>query len=890
MKYLALVLLGLLMLPVVWAQGEQPVNLISDGTFATDADKDDLADGWSFASGADPKLMDVTFGREELSPGHFAQRMSCTRFDGGGHVMLAQTGTVAVQEGQWYRLTLRARGENLAGVQVALRDTNGWQECGLSRGVPLSKVWRTHEYKFQATRTCQQTSRFQIWYTGTGTLWVSDVSLTQMQSASPENVIAQDGCKNLLPNAGFEVMGGWGVANYWTYGWQVAAGAGVGGSNCAAVKWLPENPDQRYMFDYFDPINRPLERPSLQPIGYLPLTQDATYTLSAYLKADMDSAPGVVGFAGPGGAGETRVRLTKDWQRVVVRCKATGPLTAVMAGPDMREADARAFGGCTVFVDNVQLEQAEAPTDFVAKPLEAFLRPEEMQFVASPAAATLSATADILSAQACAAALELTVTDTEDKPVATVRRDRALHAGSDEATFSVKVPGPGFYRLRLTVKAGERVVQAAARRAVCLSSPATEASAFGINHAYAYNGMVRLVKRLGVTWMRDWTLKWEHVEPTRGEYKWRLPDEQIGRALGLDMNVLCMFPFPSAEWSSSAAPELKTNQYPGNRIRQSYAPTDIPAMQRYMAACVERYKKNVHTWEIFNESIDTDYSLPKAAGYKPEQYVPLLSAAYDACKQADPTCQVIGGYSAPPGSMHLWEPMFKNGGLSKCDLVSLHVYPATSPEYLQKDLDRLNAAMDANGGRKPTWFTEYAYYADDDPDPIKYSWPGLVESELQQAAWNTRACTIMLANGVRKIFYHIWTGSLNKDIGATIFFEYGGQPHKIAPTQAALNYFLGPEPKFIARAALDDEVAFGYVFAAPPQVAKTTGAAWVGVIWAPYDPVPMTPEAKWKCYDMCGTLLTGRQLSVGEQPVYICAAGSSGEALAKAIAQKLGGK
>ncbi|MEI6504059.1 MAG: endo-1,4-beta-xylanase, partial [Armatimonadota bacterium] len=502
---------------------------------------------------------------------------------------------------------------------------------------------------------------------------------------------------------------------------------------------------------------------------------------------------------------------------------------------------------------------------------------------------TLTATANILSAQAGPAAVELQVTDTLDQPVGTVRRELPLKPGVTASSFSVPVPGPGFYRLRLTVKQGGQSARATARRAVCLSSPAKDASAFGINHAYGFDAPMRLAKSLGITWVRDWSLKWEHVEPRAGEFTWQAVDEQLSRALRLGMKVLCMFPFPSAEWSSSAPAELKTAGYPGNRIRQAYAPRDPAAMARYMAACVARYKDRIHTWEIFNESLYTDYSLPRKGGYKPEDYLPLLDAASAACKQADPSCQVMGGYSAPPGSLDLYGPLFKGGGLGESDLISLHIYPGDAPEHLQPDLDGLNAAMDASGGRKPTWMTEFAYYADDDPDPVKVSWPGLVESELVQASWNTRAMVIMLANGVQKVFYHIWPATLNRNVGTEIFFEFAGAPHKIAPAQAALNYFLGPTPKLAAKdAGHTSEDLYCYVFQAPPHVGQLKpsppGESWVAVVWSSYETLSLPVGPGWRCYDLCGKPLTGAPVAVGPQPIYLCASGASADALAKAIA------
>jgi hypothetical protein len=68
-------------------------------------------------------------------------------------------------------------------------------------------------------------------------------------------------------------------------------------------------------------------------------------------------------------------------------------------------------------------------------------------------------------------------------------------------------------------------------------------------------------------------------------------------------------------------------------------------------------------------------------------------------------------------------------------------------------------------------------------------------------------CITQLAHGVDKIFYHIWHTRANRDIAARIFFEYGGAPRKIAATQAAMAYFLGPSPEFVRAVDLGEDTS-----------------------------------------------------------------------------------
>lgn len=881
-----LTILLAILLPIC-ASAQAPVSMLPNGNFVGDEDGDGLADHWSYSSGASADKLDVSFGLEEIGPGRFAQRITCTRHE-DGHAMLCQVGALAVKQGEWYEVKLRAKGEDLRSASVALHDTDGWKQCGLWRQMSLGKRWREFGFKFEADHDCHETSRFQIWFSSTGTLWVSDVSFVPVAKPPPANIIPDVGHKNLLPNAGFEALGAWGMVNYWTYGWSVAEGRGLDGSNCAAIKWEPDDAEMGYYFDYFEMVERPLVEPYLQAIGYVPLKPGETYTLSASMRCDREGAPAMLGLRGPGAWCDEKVKLSTEWQRFSVSCKAKGDMALVQVGPEFTEEGAEGFGGCTVYIDNAQLEQGGEATQLETRPLEVLV-PHWCQARPPGLPAAFRLTPTIISQEAGDAHLKLSVLDFNDAEVATAARDVALKAGANSVPIPVELPGPGFYRVKAQAQFKGHTAEGSARGALCLQTPEATDTAFGMNHAYAYNGFLRLAKQIGISWVRDWSLKWEHVETERGTFTFDKTDFQIQRPQRLGMNVLCMFPFPSAEWSSTAPEELHKTAYPANRIRQAFAPKDPKDLERYVFECVKRYKDQIRVWEVFNESIFTSYSLPKKHGYKPEDYVPLLKAVYEGCKEAGPNCRVMGGYSALPGHhLQLYETMFREGGLKYCDLVSLHSYPGGPPEYLDESLKNLNALMDENGGRKPTWMTEYAYYADDDADPIKRSWPRMLESERQQACWNTRACVIMLANGVQKVFYHIWPTHLNRDSGARIFFEYAGAPRKIAVTQAAMAYFLGSKPVLLKQIEGVGEDAFGYMFEAPEHLRKAGEQdCCITVLWLAYDRGEITGPEGAECFDICGRRLKGDRVPIGEAPVYILTRGLTSEIVAEGMRKAL---
>ena len=177
--------------------------------------------------------------------------------------------------------------------------------------------------------------------------------------------------------------------------------------------------------------------------------------------------------------------------------------------------------------------------------------------------------------------------------------------------------------------------------------------------------------------------------------------------------------------------------------------------------------------------------------------------------------------------------------------------------------------------------TEYAYYADDDPDPVSRRWPSLMESELIQAQWNTRMCIIQLAHGVDKVFYHIWHARANRDIASRIFFEYGGTPRKIAASQAAMAYFLGPSPEFSRAVDLGEETSC-YVFRNEAGLEDGKPVS-VAVAWHHYDEDPITVPEGAQAFDLVGALIGEAEAKLSQSPIYLVSESLSAEELAASI-------
>jgi hypothetical protein len=165
--------------------GKTAPSVVRNGNFSQAAGKDGPADQWQFSS--DTRQAACT--RERLSDtGAWALRLTKSSEGGKGQadVMLAQH-DVPVKDGQWYRITLRARAEGMAGksVSLALQNTQTWTSLIDYLSFTPTDEWRTFRFLVQSSGTAEKNTRFQIWHGNTGILWLLDITMTP---AAPPSV------------------------------------------------------------------------------------------------------------------------------------------------------------------------------------------------------------------------------------------------------------------------------------------------------------------------------------------------------------------------------------------------------------------------------------------------------------------------------------------------------------------------------------------------------------------------------------------------------------------------------------------------------------------------------------------------------------------------------
>ena len=804
------------------ARGAEPANLVANGDFSR------VSGGqprdWETAG--DEALVTQTLSVITNAGGRFCAQLNCARFErqtSSAHAMLAQVGRVGLAQGRTYEFSCQFRAEALAGrsVSVAINDTKTWQNCGLQTAFSLADDWRTCRRIFRATRDVGASGRLQIWFNETGTLYVADVRIVEHRDEEVEftQVVGASEGKNLVPNASFELGGS---------GWS-SVGTGIGWGNLDRLHGrigTSGGPDGRSFlripvgdaltpvlyFDYYEPVAQREFRPLAANEGWIRVVKGAAYTLSCFMRASREGVPAVLGVAAREPSGDGRehrqgLKLTTAWTRYSLTFSPEHRYVYVFAGPDLQREER-----VDVDIASVQLERGDRATEFEPRqPVELALVPSETGGIFyDDEAGALRLRACNYGHAPCRLTVKFRATDFDDQPAALPDRRLQLPAQSS-VQEDVPLPGnwKGFYRVRASANTGETTLAAQARLAI-VPRRADPDSVCGINHAFVTAGLIKLASKAGVSWYRDWSLKWQQMEPAKGEYHWELADTQIDRVLREGASVLPLLPpFPSADWASEAPPGLSTKGYPGVRARQAWGPRDPQELARFIEQAARRYKDRIHIWEFLNEPIYTDYALPARPpgqsadkSYKPADYVALLETAAAAMRKADPACKVIGGIAGGPREMT--QDVLEAGILKHLDIFNLHIYPGLrAPEAYAGEMAQLLKQMDARGGRKPIWITEFSYYGVDDlprrpfvPRPEAWAEERLLESERECADYTLRFFAVMLSHGVEKIFIHSGaSGKINDPNFECALFDYGGAPRKLAPALAVLTQLLGPSPR-----------------------------------------------------------------------------------------------
>ncbi len=859
--------------------------LVSNGSFEQDENQDRIPDGWAALGRADiqQRLSLVT----DPQRGAVA-RLTCTHFVSGfpdSHAMLAQLDHVAARRGQWYRLRLWARAEDLesGAVRLSLVNRRRWRDVGLVDSFAPRATWEPVEFYFQAKENLDpEESRLQIWFTGTGTLDLDDVTLEPVAERRRQwhRQLPMTGVSNALPNSGFECGGtGWGCMSAGLPGWGGEVFRLLGewdnqrvfeGQRSWRLSLSPQTLPVCY-FDYFEPMASPVKVLLLGHEGWVPTERGRTYVFSAYVAADR---PGLTARMVCRQADGRRVERTftvgQDWTRIGLPFTAQTDFACGLVGLDLTQAD-QPEG--TLWLDALQWEPGSEPSRYRPRQLlESHVETDRLGNIFTDPQEGLTFRLRAFNAAKTAGTVRgvLTLTDYLDQSVWQEDVNLPVQPGqAAQMEYDKVLPGRrGFFRLHWAPAGG---LAQTLRCAVIEPSPEPD-SIFGMNHAFSWEFLLRLSHLAGVRWWRDWSAKWHTVQPQPGAFDFRVPDAQIDRVLDADGQVLVLLPFPSTPWATQPnmekiKQEAGDDRYLRQRLIVACKPQRLEDFAAYVRATVQHYQGRICVIEVLNEPLYTTYAVPASFGHTMSDYIALLRTAYETAKAIDPACTIVGGIGSAPDSKWVDE-FIDQGGLDWCDAMDLHLYPHRgAPDAYEVAFRTCWERVKAHEKAKPIWITEIGCYGDDDPPFTPFQVgdhamnSALRPNELRASADLVKFATILCAAGARKILYHAGTcAALNENNAGNIFFEYGGSPRKQYAAQAALSRLLGPNVQFVRKWAEPEGVqAFEF----------RSGKRVVVVLWTLKTGVPpLDLPPGYRALDLMGNRIDTSRVAPGEVPTY----------------------
>lgn len=863
-------------------------NLVPNGDFESDVDGDGLPDFWTTAGA--PQIKQQLVRDRGWDGKGFSGKLICTEFGDGtpaSHAMICQLGTIGVQKGKWYRLTLWAKAEDIkAGlVRVALVNTRIWDDVGLQDAFNPNRRWQKYEFYFQATSELRaEDSRLQIWFTSTGSLWLDDVELQEIPSFCPQRFpqIPTKGVKNFLPNSSFECgTAGWGSYSSNIFWWEgniyrlmgeLDDKSAVHGKFSLKMSLSKREPEIFY-FDYLDPVHQLVDTLLVANQGWIPVERGRPYTLSAYIKADRSTVKGVLFVRQANGRRLQRtVDLAINWERYSFTFAPQDDFIWIGVGFDLSSSDMKE---ATVWVDAVQLEAGSQASDYQPRrevEVMADTRQDGNIFLSEGEKPSillnLHAYAEGEKERKREISVNVSVKDFYDVEVLRKRVNLSVPLGRGiNKPVSLPVGKLGFYRITIETEGFSQSL-----RCAIIKPYKGKDSRWGMNHAYPWQFLLRLAHQVGILWWRDWSVQWRLVQAEESkEFDFKEPDIQIDRVIKENGKVLVLFPFPSAEWSSSGNEEqierIEPLEYRRREMFLACKPKDEEAFAKYIAESVKHYRNRVNAYHILNEPLYTFYSLPARLGHTLDDYIRLLRIAYETIKANQPEAKVVGGIGIWADNQ--WTRNFVDGGgLRWVDVLDLHLYSGGNPDGLCDSLEKLWNEMKRRGEAKPIWLTEIGCYADDDPPVVPFkSFFGdsamrsaLHSDERAASEWLVKFATMFFANGGGKIFLHAGTcGEINGVDAGGVFFEYGGTPRKIYPVISAMANLLPPEAVFEKKERREGIIIYWF----------RNGKERIGVAWSENGKEHKFQLPKgMRAFDIMGNPISDRLITINDTPVY----------------------
>jgi len=246
---------------------------------------------------------------------------------------------------------------------------------------------------------------------------------------------------------------------------------------------------------------------------------------------------------------------------------------------------------------------------------------------------------------------------------------------------------------------------------------------------------MELLQRSGIKLLRI-SFGWDGIQPEKDKYTWGFWDDYVRIAVEEYGITLVPYVCYTPMWNST-----------GDTLNfWNHTPKDYEQFGRFMTVLVNRYKKWIKTWELWNE--------PDISAYwsgTPEDLARLTKIGAQAVRAADPQAKIVLAGLAHDTNFLL--KLFRDFGISPyVDIVNCHNYNETwSGQPLEHITEYVNTVADIvrqYGNDQSIWMAEVGYSTYRNGAHVSDSYTAYYDYEhtpKYQAVHLVRALTLLLA-------------------------------------------------------------------------------------------------------------------------------------------------
>jgi hypothetical protein len=271
----------------------------------------------------------------------------------------------------------------------------------------------------------------------------------------------------------------------------------------------------------------------------------------------------------------------------------------------------------------------------------------------------------------------------------------------------------------------------------------------------------RMARDAGVKWSRE-DFSWSRIEPRRGRFDWAFYDDLLACAKRNGISVYAIVGY----WTFWTRP---------------YTDEGVNDYVTYLKKLVERYKNDIHQWEIWNEPNIFFWQGPK------ELYATLLTKSYAAIKEIDPKAEVLGLSTAGIDEQFIKQMLALKAPF---DVLTIHPYRTVLDDQgFIKDLAKVSDLVRLpDGRRRPVWLTEMGWSTHTPQNALGQDFQPNSKRAQAELLARTYLCAIVSGVEPRTFWYD--------------FRNDGEDPLDFEANMGIIDHDFRPKPAYVAFATL----------------------------------------------------------------------------------------